>query len=89
MIHIEVYHLRSYSRPILRWLRHALWKRRCIDLLTARTRLDFPLMLGHFQTHFWQVEHLAFFDLARRNFGQVCLAVSALHNWVYFDLWLT
>src|SRR5258708_9486640 len=84
-----MWHLRSDMRPILCRLRHAFWKRGCIDLSTLRTHLDFPLMLSHFQTHRRQIEHLALVHLARRNFGQIGLTMSALHNSVYFDVvWL-
>ncbi len=86
MIDIEIHHLDTHPRAILRGLRHALGKRRSINLSADGAGLDFGLMLGYFQFDFGQVKHLALFHLARFHPRQIRVTALAFQDRMDFDM---
>ena len=86
LLAVEVAGERLQTQTILGRLPHMRGKRSLYARATARTLLDFRLMLCHFDSGGWNVEYLPFLLPLDSLRLQLCLAVRASRQLMYDDM---
>lgn len=86
LLMVQVRHLGLRFRAVLHRLIHFFRKLGARLFPTTRAMLDLRLMFRHFHSHFRQVKHLALFNPLYFLPLQGFLAISALGNFVLFDM---